>query len=157
MTQYANCVSELLELERLFQNSDWTFSQDPVEHRAFGITSNDNDCAIWVLLFDRIVNMIGGSVGQFQIEKDKIELLFPNRGESIFNRANDDMTQANFLKEKCEKILQTFIIVNHEHGRRNGLLFFKDLPVERGLFDAPTPANVNGRDLATLDEIIDGR
>ena len=155
MTQNADCLSELLELERLFQNSDWTFSQNPVKHRAFRITSNDNDRTIWVLLFDRVVNVVRRSVGQFQIEKDKIELLFPKRGECITNSANDHVTQANLLKEESEKILQTLVIVNHEYGRLSGFLFFKDLLIECGLFDAPAPANVNSRNLPTLDEIID--
>jgi len=155
MAQNADCLSELLELERLFQNSDWTFSQNPVKHRAFGITSNDNDRTIWVLLFDRVVNVVRRSVGQFQIEKDKIELLFPKRGECITNSANDHVTQANLLKEDSEKILQTFVIVNHEYGRLTGFLFFKDLLIECGLFDTPAPANVNSGNLPTLDEIID--
>ena len=80
----------MLDLERLFQDSDWTSGQDPVEHCAVRITGNNDDRAIRLLFLGRVVNVIGGPVRQFKVEKNQVELLFLDRGKRFFNRADDD-------------------------------------------------------------------
>src|SRR5213595_1415341 len=89
---------QLLGLERLFQNRDRPLRQNAIEHFAIGVTGNDNDGTIGLIPLDEIVNVIGGTIGKFEIEKDEIEFLFIQRGDRLFDRANDDAAKANFLE-----------------------------------------------------------
>jgi hypothetical protein len=82
--------------------------------------------------------------------------LFLNRGKRFFDRADDDTAEADFPQEDFEKTLQILVVINDEHGRLTGLLLFKDVLIERGLFNAPAAADLDGGQLSTLDEIING-
>src|SRR6202030_1972308 len=152
-----NCLFQLLDLERLFQNGDRSFGQDPVEHRAVGITGNDDDRTTGLIFLDRIVNVVRRTVRQFQVEKDEIEFLFLECGQGFFHGAHDDAAEADFPEEELEKILQTFVVVDYEDGGLAGFFLLQNVLIEGGLFNAPTTADLNGRELAALDEIINGR
>src|SRR5947207_15388534 len=91
---------QLRGLKRLFQNRDLSLRQNAIEHRAIRVTGNDNDGTVGLIPLDEIVNVIGGSIGKFEIEKDEIEYLFLQPGDRLFDRANDDAAKANFLEEE---------------------------------------------------------
>src|SRR6266852_692915 len=65
VAENADGFFELLDLERLLQNGDRAFGQNAVEHRAVGVTGDDDDGAIRLLLFKRVINIIGRPVRQF--------------------------------------------------------------------------------------------
>src|SRR5205814_9860880 len=89
---------QLLGLERLFQNRDWSLRQNAIEHFAIGVTGNDNDGTIGLIPLDEIVNVIGGTIGKVEIEKDEIEFLFLQPGHRLVNRSNDGAAKAGFLE-----------------------------------------------------------
>ncbi len=45
---------QLLGLERLFQNRDWSLRQNAIEHFAIGVTGNDNDGTVGLIPLDRV-------------------------------------------------------------------------------------------------------
>jgi len=145
---------QLLGLERLFQNRDWSLRQNAIEHFAIGVTGNDNDGTVGLIPLDEIVNVIGGTIGKFEIEKDEIEFLFLQRGDRLFDRANDDAAKANFLEEEFKQILQTLIIIDDEHSGLSGLFLLEDIFIERVFFDSPTTTDLNRGQLSALHQII---
>ncbi len=153
----ANRLFELFHLERLFQNGDWSFGENPVEHGAVRITGNDNNGAVGLFFFNRVVNVVGRTIRQFQIEKYEIEFLFLERGERFLDRADNDATESDFAEEQFEKVLQTFVVIDDENGGLAGFVLLENILVEGGLFDPPAPADLDGGQLATLNEIINGR
>jgi len=145
---------QLLGLERLFQNRDWSLRQNAIEHFAIGVTGNDNDGTIGLIPLDEIVNVIGRTIGKFEIEKDKIEFLFLQRGDRFLDGANDDAAEADFLEEEFKQILQTLVIIDDEHSGLSGLFLLEDIFIERVLFDSPTTTDLNGGQLSALHQII---
>src|SRR2546429_342011 len=81
------------------------------------------------------------------------------RGEldSFFHRADNDAAETDFPEEKLEKILQAFVIVDHKDGRLAGFVFLKNVFIKGGFFNPPAAADLDGGELATLNEIINGR
>src|SRR5438270_5746446 len=153
----ANGLFQLLDLERFLQDCDRTFRQNSVEHRAVRIAGNDDDRASRLIFLDRIINVIRRTVRQFQIQKHEIEFLFFKRGERFFDRAHHDSTEANFAQEQLEKVLQTFVVVDDQDSRLAGFFLFENIFVEGGFFDPPAAADLDGRELAALDQIINSR
>jgi hypothetical protein len=148
---------QLLGLERLFQNRDWPLRQNAIEHFAIGVTGNDNDGTIGLFPLNEIVNVIGRTVGKFEIEKDEIEFLFLQRGDRFLDGADDNATEADFLEEEFKQILQTLVIIDNQHGRLSGLLLLEDIFIERVLFNSPTTTDLNGGQLPALHQIINRR
>ncbi len=148
---------QLLGLERLFQNRDWSLRQNAIEHFAIGVTGNDNDGTVGLIPLDEIVNVIGGTIGKFEIEKDEIEFLFLQRGDRLFDRANDDAAKADFLEEEFKQILQTLVIIDDEDSGLSGLLLLEDIFIEGVLFDSPTTTDLNGGQLPALHQVVDRR
>src|SRR5262249_14622770 len=134
-----------------------TLRQNPVEHRAVGIASDNNDRAVRLIFLDHVVNVVRRTIGQFQIQEHKIKFLFFECGQRFLNGADDDATKTNFAKEKLEKILQTLVIIDHEHGWLAGLVFLENVFIERGFFDSPAATDLDSRQLASLDKIVNGR
>ena len=91
---------QLLGFERFFQNRDRPFRQNAIEHFAIGVTSNDNDRTIGLFPLNEIVNVIGRTIGKFEIEKDEIEFLFLQRGDRFLDGADDNATEADLLEEE---------------------------------------------------------
>ena len=108
-------------------------------------------------LLGRFVNIVGWAVRQFQIEKEKIELLLFERGDRFFHRADDDAAEADLLQENLEQILQTLVVIDHQDGWLTGTIFLQNILVERILLDAPTAADLDGGQLAALNQIINSR
>ena len=77
-------------------------------------------------LLGRFINIVGWAVGQFQIEKEEIELLLFECGDRVFHRADDHAAKADLLEENLEQVLQTLVVIDHQHGRLAGI----DLPSE---------------------------
>src|SRR5437660_3085166 len=148
---------QLLGLERLFQNRDWPLRQNAIEHFAIGVTGNDNDGTIGLFPLNEIVNVIGRTVGKFEIEKDEIEFLFLQRGDRFLDRANDDAAEADFLEEEFKQILQTLVIIDDEHSGLSGLFLLEDIFIERVFFDSPTTTDLNGGQLPALHQVVDRR
>src|ERR1700676_4487182 len=153
MPENANRLLELIGLERFLQNRDRPLGQNPVEHFPIGITRNNNDWALELFPLGLIVNVVSRAVRQFQIEKNEVELLFVERGQRFFHRPDHNAAEPDFFKKNSEEILQTFVIVHHEHGGLTGLVLLQDVFIERGFLDAPTAADLNSWQLAALDEI----
>jgi hypothetical protein len=83
--------------------------------------------------------------------------LFLECSQSFFHSADDDAAEADFPEEELEKILQAFVVVDNENGWLAGFFLLENVLIEGGFFDAPATANLNGWELAALDEIINGR
>src|SRR5207237_2942230 len=94
--------------------------QKAIEHFAIGVTGNDNDGTIGLFPLDEIVDVIGGTIGKFEVEKDEIEFLFLQRADRFLDRANDDTAKADFLEEEFKQILQTLVIIHDEHRGFSG-------------------------------------
>ena len=157
VSENTNRLIELIDLERLFQNCDWTFGKYSIEHGAVGIASNDDDGTARLFFFDGIVNVIGRAVRQFQIEENEIKLLFFERSKGFFYCANHNPAEADFTEKQLEQVLQAFIVVDYENRRLAGFVFLENVFVERGFFDTPAAADLDGRELAALDEVVNGR
>src|SRR6202171_272583 len=153
----ANRLLELIGLERFLQNRDRPLGQNPVEHFAIGITRNNNDWALGLFPLGLIVNVVSRAVRQFQIEKNEVELLFVERGQRFFDRSNYHAAASDLLKKKFEEILQTLVVVDHEHGGLAGFVLLENVFVEGRLFDSPASTDLDGWKLPALDEIINGR
>ena len=141
---------QLLGFERLFQNRDRPLRQNAIEHFAIGVTSNDNDGTIGLFPLNEIVNVIGGTIGKFEIEKDEIEFLFLQRGDRFLDGANDDAAEADLLEEEFKQILQTLVIIDDEHSGLSGLFLLEDIFIERVFFDSPTTTDLNRGQLPAL-------
>ena len=87
----------------------------------------------------------------------QIELLFLESSERFLHGAHNYAAEADFFEENLEQALETFVVIHHEHSGLAGLVFLQNILVERRLFDAPTAPNLNGRELATLHQVINGR
>jgi len=148
---------QLLSLERLFQNRDWPLRQNAIEHLTIGVTGNDNNGTIGLFPLDEIVNVIGGTIGKFEVEKDEIEFLFLQRGDRFLDRADDNATEADFLEEEFKEILQTLVIIDNQHSGLPGLLLLEDIFIERVLFNSPTTTDLNRGQLSALHQIINRR
>jgi hypothetical protein len=157
MAENPNRFSDLFDLERLFQDRDRSLGQNPIKHGTVRISGDDDDRTVGLLFLGHLVNVIRRPIRQFQIEKDEIKLLLLNCGERFFDRADDDAAKTDFPQKNFKQILQVLIVINHEHGRLAGFLLFKNVLVERGLFDAPAPADLDSRQLSPLHEIVNGR
>src|ERR1700730_1458622 len=157
VAENADSLFQLLHLERLFQNSDRPFGQNPVKHRAVRIAGNDDDRTVRLIFLDRVVNVVGRTVGQFQIEKYEIEFLFSERSQSFSNRPDHDAAETDFAEEKFEKILQAFVIVHDQNGGLTGFFLLENVFIQGGLFDAPATADLDGWELTALNEIIHRR
>ena len=77
----ANGLLKLLDLERLFQDGDRAFGQNPIQHLTVGITGDNHDRQFGIDLFGRFVNIVRRTIGQLEIEKEQIEPLLLERGE----------------------------------------------------------------------------
>src|SRR5947207_8549837 len=86
---------QLRGLKRLFQNRDWSLGQNAIEHFAIGVTGNDNDGTVGLIPLDEIVNVIGGTIGKFEIEKEEIEFLCLQRADRICERARVDASASD--------------------------------------------------------------
>src|SRR5262249_8836886 len=106
---------------------------------------------------DRIINIIRWTIRKFQIEKHQIELLFLERAQRFFNGTNHYPTEADFAEEQFEKILQTFVVVHDENSWLAGLVLLENILVEEGFFDAPATADLDGGQLAALDQVVHRR
>ncbi len=148
---------ELFGLERLFQNRHRTFGKNAIQHLAVGITGNDDDWTVRLVFFDRIVNVIGWAIGQFEIEKDEIELLFFERGDRFLDGSDDNAAETDFLEEELEKILQALVVIDDENSGLSGLLLLEDILIERVLFDPPTTTDLNRGQLPALHQIVNRR
>src|SRR2546423_10733359 len=157
MTENANSFFQLLDFERLLQNCDRSLGQDPVEHRAVRITSDDNDRTGGLVFLDRVINIVSRTIGQFQIEKYEIEFLFLQCGERFFHRSNNHPAEADFAEEQFEKVLQAFVVVDDQDSRLAGFFLLENVLIEGGFFDSPAPTDLDGGELTTLNKIINGR
>ena len=68
MSENANGVFQLLDLERLFQDGDRAFGQDSVQHFAVGITRNHNNRALRLFFLGRVIDIIGRPIREFSLE-----------------------------------------------------------------------------------------
>src|SRR5262249_17477429 len=157
VTENPNGLFQLLNLKRLFQNCYGTFGKDSIEHGAVRVAGNDDDWTARLCFFDGVINVIGRAVGQFQIEENEIELLFFEGSKGFFHCANHHPAEADFTEKQLEQVLQAFIVIDDENGRLAGFVFLENIFVERGFFDAPAAADLDGRELASLDEVVNGR
>lgn len=155
--EHSNRQLKLLGFERFFQDGDGTLGQDPVQHFAVGIAGNNNDGAFRLVVFESVVNVVGRSVRQFQIEKNEIEFLFLNCGDRFFDGADDHAAEADFFEKKFEKILQAGVVIHHQHGRPARFVFFENIFIERIFLNAPAAADLNGGQLPSLNQVINRR
>ena len=79
----------------------------------------------WLGIFRGLIDIIGRSIRQFQIEEKQVEFLFLECGDRFLHRANDDAAEPNLLEENLEKALQALVVVDHEHVGWPDLSSFK--------------------------------
>jgi len=123
VAENANGLLKLLDLERLLQNGHRSARQNPIQHFAVGITGDDNDRQFRIRFLRGIVNVVRRAVRQFQIEKEQIEFLFFERGHRFFDGADNHAAETDFLEENFKQALETFVVIDHEHGRLSRLVF----------------------------------
>jgi hypothetical protein len=80
--------------------------------------------------------------------------LFGEGRERFFSGADDEAAESGLFQEKLEGILQSFVIIDDEDGGLTGLFVAEDIAIESIFFDAPPTADLDGRELATLHEVI---
>src|ERR1700759_3852727 len=151
VTENANCLLKLLDLERLFQNRNWATRQNPIEHFAVGVTGDNDNRQFRVGFLRRIVSVSRGAVRQFQIEKKKIELLFFKCYQRFLDGADNNAAESDFLEKNFKQTLEAFIVVDDKHGGLTGFVFLQDVLVERRFFNPPASPNLDRGKLSALD------
>src|SRR5205823_14488868 len=106
--------------------------------------------ALPIFPLNEIVNVIGRTIGKFEIKKDEIEFLFLQRSDRFLDGADDNATEADFLEEEFKQILQTLVIIDNQHRGLSGFLLFEDIFIERVLFSSPTTTDLNRGQLSAL-------
>ena len=106
--------------------------------------------------FDAEVDFVAGEVGELQVEEDEVEFLFFGAGDGFGAAADDDAAEAGFFEELFEDGLEGGVVVDDEDGGLAGALGFEDIAVDEAAFDAPAAADLDGGELAALDEVVDG-
>ena len=59
------------------------------------------------------LDVIRRTIRQFQVKKEKIEMLLFQRGERLFDRADNDPAEADLLKENLKEALQALVVIDH--------------------------------------------
>ena len=150
-------LGDLLDLEGFFENGDGTVLEDVVQHIAVRIAGDDDDGEVRRDLPGLGINDIAGGVREHEIEEKEIEFLFPDCGKAFLAGADDHATEAGALKEKLEHALDAGVVIDDKDSGLSLLLLPEDVAVQGILFDTPTPPDLDGRELASLDEIVHRR
>ena len=147
---------ELIVLERLLDHGDWAVGEDAAEHFAVGVTGDDHDGEVGVDQLQLAVNFVTGDVRKFEVEEDEVEFLLFGDSDSVSARADDQAAESSFFEELFEESLEGWIVIDDKNSRLTTLVFFaKDVTIEEAALDAPAAADLDGRELAALNEIID--
>ena len=147
---------ELIVLERLLDDGDWAVGEDAAKHFAVGVTGDDHDGEVGVDQLQLAVDFVTRDVGKFEVEEDEVELLFLGDGDGLSAGADDQASETCLFEELFEEGLEGGIVIDDENGRLATFVFFaKDVTIEEAALDAPAAADLDGRELAALNEIID--
>lgn len=147
---------ELIVLERLLDDGDWAVGEDAAKHFAVGVTGDDHDREVGVDQLQLAVDFVTRDVGKFEVEEDEVELLFLGDGDGFSAGADDQAAEPSFFEELFEEGLEGRIVIDDENGRLATFIFFaQDVTIEEAALDAPAAADLDGRELAALNEIID--
>ncbi len=156
MTKLFHREVELIVLERLLDDGDWAVGEDAAEHFAVGVTGDDHDGEVGVDQLQLAVHFVTGDVGKFEVEEDEVELLLLSDRDGFSAGADDQATETCFFEELFEEGLEGGIVIDDENGRLATFIFFaQDVAIEEAALDAPAAADLDGRELAALNEIID--
>ena len=147
---------ELIVLERLLDDGDWAVGEDAAKHFAVGVTGDDHDGEVGVDQLQLAVHFVTGDVRKFEVEEDEVDLLLLSEGDGLSAGADDQAAEPSFFEELLEESLEGRIVIDDENGRLATFIFFaKDVAIEEAALDAPATADLDGRELAALNEIID--
>lgn len=147
---------ELIILERLLDDGDWAVGEDAAKHFAIGVTGDDHDGEVGVDQLQLAVDFVPGDVGKFEVEEDEVELLLLSDGDGLSAGSDDQAAEPSFFEELFEESLEGGIVIDDKNGRLTTFVFFaKDVTIEEAALDAPAAADLDGRELAALNEIID--
>ena len=147
---------ELIVLERLLDDGNWAVGEDAAEHFAVGVTGDDHDGEVGVDQLQLAVDFVTRDVGKFEVEEDEVELLFLGDGDGLSAGADNQASETCFFEELFEEGLEGGIVIDDENGRLATFIFFaQDVAIEEAALDAPAAADLDGRELAALNEIID--
>src|SRR5215831_19539345 len=146
---------ELLNLQWLLQNRDRTDLKNPIEDLAIWVACDHDNVEVRINLLRCFIHLITRSIRQLQVQKHEIEFLLPEAFNGLFRRSDHHSTEADFLQECPKKILETWIVIEHQHRWLALLVLVQNVAVQRGFLDAPAAADLNGRNLSALYEIVD--
>jgi len=148
---------ELLNLQWFLQNRDRTNLKNPIEDLAIWVTCDHDNVEVRINLLGCFIHLITGSVRQLQVQKHEIEFLLPEAFNGLFSRIDHHSTEADLLQKCSKEILQAQIVVDHQHRWLALLVLAQNVVVQRGFLDPPAAADLNGRNLSALYEIVDSR
>ena len=156
MTELFHREVELIVLERLLDDGDWAVGEDAAKHFAVGVTGDDHDGEVGVDQLQLAVHFVTRDVGKLEVEEDEVELLLLSDRDGLSTGADDQAAETCFFEELFEEGLEGGIVIDDENGRLATFIFFaQDVAIEEAALDAPAAADLDGRELAALNEIID--
>ena len=91
-----------------------------------------------------------------QVQKHQIEFLLPEAVNGLFGRTDNHSAESHFSQKCSKQILQARIVVDHQRRWLALLVLAQNVAVQRGFLDPPSAADLNGRNLSALCEIVDG-
>ena len=157
MAEHLHRLLERFDFERFLQHGDGAELENIVEHLTVRIAGDDHDRHARLDVLRLLVNLVAGRVGKLEIEETQLEFLFLHGRDRLLAGADDNAREALLLQEELEHLLETRVVVHHEHRGLAFLLLAENVAVHEILFHAPTPADLNCRKLPALHEIIHRR
>jgi len=149
---------ELIVFQRLLDHGDRAVGEDAAEHFAVGIAGDDHDGKVRMDQLQLGVDFVTGDIRQFEVEEDEIKLLLFRDGDGFGAGPDDEAAETGFFEELFEEGLEGRIVIDDEHGGLAAFVFLAEhVTIEEAALDAPAAADLDGWELAALNEIIDSR
>ena len=79
------------------------------------VTRDHDNVELRINVLGCFKDLINERVRQFQIQKHEIEFLLHEASNGLFHGSDHHLTEADFLQECLKKILQTRIVIDHQH------------------------------------------
>jgi len=107
-------------------------------------------------LLELDVELITRNVGELEVKEDEIEILLLSLSDRFGTGADNNATETGFLKILLKQRLERRVIIDDEDGRLSSFFVAEHVSVEKATLDAPTATDLDGGELASLNEIVDG-